>query len=75
MTTGEVVVQSVGKDIITALSYSVERVTRAVKRELERRRETPIRRNRRLERNQELESLEDDRFSSTATLTTGAVDH
>ena len=75
MTTGEVVVQSVGKDIITALSYSVERVTRAVKRELERRRETPIRKNRRLERNKGLESLEDDQFSSPATLTTGAIDH
>ena len=50
-------VQGVGKDIVTALSHSVERVERAIKRELEKRRETPIRRNRRLERNKELESL------------------
>ena len=75
ITTGEIVVQGVGKDIVTALSHSVERVERAIKRELEKRRETPIRKNRRLERNKELESLEDDQFSSTATLTMGVVDH
>ena len=75
MTAGEIVVQGVGKDIVTALSHSVERVERAIKRELEKRRETPIRRNRRLEHNKGLESLEDDQFSSPATLTTGAIDH
>ena len=75
ITTGEIVVQGVGKDIVTALSHSVERVERAIKRELEKRRETPIRRNRRLEHNKGLESLEDDQFSSPATLTTGAIDH
>ena len=63
VSTGEVMVQGVGKDIATTLSYSVERVGRAVKRELERRREVPIRVNRRLERNKELESLQDDQFS------------
>lgn len=72
ITTGEVMVQGVGKDITTALSYSVERVGRAVKRELERRREVPIRINRRLERNQELESLKEDQFSPTTTLSTDA---
>ena len=60
ITTGEIVVQGVGKDIVTALSHSVERVERAIKRELERRRETPIRKNRRLEHNKELESFEND---------------
>ena len=63
VSTGEVMVQGVGKDIATTLSYSVERVGRAVKHELERRREVPIRVNRRLERNKELESLQDDQFS------------
>lgn len=67
VTTGEVMVQGVGKDIATTLSYSVERVGRAVKRELERRREVPIRINRRLERNKELESLQDDQFSQYNT--------
>ena len=70
ITTGEVIVHGVGEDIATALSYSVERVGRAVKRELERRREVLIRINRRLKRNKELESFEEDQFAPIATLST-----
>lgn len=44
---GKIVANGVGVDLLAALHYCVERAERAIIRELERRRDTPIRMNRR----------------------------
>ena len=44
---GEVVVQGEGENILTVLSHCLSRAERAVSRSLDRRRDTPIRMNRR----------------------------
>lgn len=44
---GKIVANGVGVDLLSALHYCVERAERAIIRELERRRDTPIRMNRR----------------------------
>ncbi|MBE9543371.1 MAG: HPF/RaiA family ribosome-associated protein [Proteobacteria bacterium] len=44
---GKIVANGTGVDLLSALHYCVERAERAIIRELERRRDTPIRMNRR----------------------------
>ncbi len=55
---GKIVANGAGVDLLSALHYCVERAERAIVRELERRRDTPIRMNRRKQK-QKNEQIEE----------------
>jgi len=50
---GEIVVHSEGEKVLSVLSHCLSRAERAVRRSLERRRDTPIRMNRRMTKTEE----------------------
>ncbi len=62
---GEIVVQSEGENLFSALNYCLSRAARSINRNLERRRDTPIRMNRRRTK------IEDEPLFTDTTTPTG----